>query len=150
MTARVYVTFDEDRYGGEPLTDEDWSDRAPGYIEVSFKALWREKPSSMFGFTSYEVDPKKVDLSSDFLWLSVIRYSDGDTFGTTSGYWTIVGLSNSSAEAQEKIKLALSSKDGYKPWVGYFSNYDDAEFIKVSFSPDSLPYKDWALKSLLT
>jgi hypothetical protein len=68
------------------------------------------------------------------LWVVVARYSDGGTFGSTSGYGSIEGVYDTRKEAQaraDELEKGGSSRKGYTPWTGYFSDFEGVEIHLV-------------------
>lgn len=125
---RLYLIYNEDRSGGEKINpEEQWSNRTPMQITVEFKSFFRSQPDRFF-YDSIEVDEETF--TSDVVYLAVVRYSDGDTFGQSSGHWHIVGAYSTVKEADQKLKEALDG-EGYKPWNGYFSSLEDTDVIPV-------------------
>jgi hypothetical protein len=71
-------------------------------------------------------------LSKEVLYLAVIFYSDGNTFGTTHGYPHFCGVSDTCEGAQKLIDDELSSDNKYKPWVGYFSSLGNTRVFSLT------------------
>ena len=59
-------------------------------------------------------------------WLALVRYCDGDTFGTTFGNHVFIGFGKTQAQAEKILKDALERK-GYKQWEGYFSRLESTD-----------------------
>jgi hypothetical protein len=126
---RIYVTYNQHITGGKALTSEPYSNREPKLIKVDFLLLFRKDPDKFF-YDSIEIADESL-LTRDYLYLSVVRYSTGDSFGTTSGAWHIIGLSKSYDEAKEMLENALKDPNGYKPWEGYFERLQSYELHKL-------------------
>lgn len=132
---RLYVEYDERRSGGEPEDPEDrWTSHSDVDVEVTFKKLYREPPKHRFFYDSVEVsNPKMLELNT--LYLAVVRYGTGDTFGHTNGAWYIVGVAPTyeiaKAMLDEETKPSGPPKKGeyqrYKRWEGYFESLEDTE-----------------------
>lgn len=121
---RIYIDYQETRSGGEPLSDEEWSNRADSNIEIEFLGAYRSPPKHKFFYDSFPVDPELHKPGK--VYLAVVRYSTGDTFGRTNGAWHLVGLAKNSREAQEMLDAALNGT-GWKPWEGYFERFESTE-----------------------
>ena len=124
-----YLKYKESRSGGESESSEPYSCRSPEYIEVTFQSLSREKGDDFFPYT-VEVDEDTY--GHDTVFLVVVRYQDGDSFGSSHGNWMVWRTVSSEEEA---LKIQASIKDGsldkdkttYRPWTGYFNNLEDVE-----------------------
>lgn len=118
----VFVAYYEDSTGGEHVSDELFADREDTHIDVTFEYLSVRQPHT-YHCRSVEVDKALLDESE--LYLAVVRYSDGDTFGRTYGCWEILGVRGTRAEADKLIEDARKSKTG--SWTGYFARFDHGE-----------------------
>lgn len=129
---KVYIEYDSHQSGGEPESDEEWSCHSDTVITVNFKRLHREPPANRFFYDSIDL-PHDGMLKMDHLWLAVIRYSSGDTFGHSTGHWHIVGIAPTYEIAQlmidEEIKPSTPGK--YKCWEGYFESLEDTEIHEL-------------------
>lgn len=135
---RVYVEYNRGSEGGEALSDEEWSSRSDTIVTVEFIRLYREPPKHRFFYDSVEINNPKL-LKLDKLFLAVVRYSTGDTFGHTSGEFYIVGVAPTYKIAQamldEETKPSPIPKSGmrhYKRWEGYFESLEDTEIHELS------------------
>lgn len=84
----------------------------------------------MFFYDSIEIHDERL-LKFDNLFLCVVRYETGDSFGRTYGAWHLVGL----APTYEIAKLTLEQhmkSDAYKPWQGYFERFQDTEIHELT------------------
>lgn len=146
----LYVTYDENRRGGEALEPGEWAFRAPTYIEVTVNGLYLEQPQSW----GWENVPVRGELfqpkEGERVFLLVVRHSDGDTFGTTHGHAHFEGIYET-REAAEAIAETINQdtyksgrgKWNYIPWKGYFAQLEDIEIhaITVGHRTNSTPYK---------
>lgn len=133
----LYLDYDSSATGGEPESDEKWCSYSPTYHTVHFKKLYRSQPEKFF-CTSVEVSDDLYD--EKYLHLAVVRYQDGNTFGTSHGNWHILGLYGSEEEAAAALEVAkVPAKDGdygnYRPWEGYFNRWEDGEIHVLSVKP---------------
>ena len=130
---RLYIDYESSARGGDPKDDSHWPDYTDKHIDVKFIRFHREPPKTKFFYDSIIV-PEEL-LSKDKLYLCVVRYSSGDTFGNSFGKWAIVGVTASYKEAEllleEAIKPSLPRKKGlrpsYKPWEGCFERLEKTE-----------------------
>ena len=138
MANQVYLYYDEDRSGGEVCKGQEndrWASHETEYIEfhTTFLTLKQEG-----GFLSQPID---VDFDpNEYLgktvWVVVARYSDGDTFGSTSGHWHIVKVCTDESQVKAAVDdTNLPEPDHntifknkiWKPWWGYFASLEDVE-----------------------
>lgn len=129
---RLYIEYNSTESGGEPDDPTDrWTSHADTIKEVEFIRLHRQQPQHRFFYDSIEVsNPDLVKL--DKLYLAVVRYSTGSTFGHTEGEWFIVGVAPTYQIAEEMLKEATKPSvkgdyRNYKPWEGYFESLTDTE-----------------------
>lgn len=128
--SKVYIEYDEIRTGGEPEDDSMYSYREDAYITVDFKCLHKSQPKHRFFYDSKEV-PEEF-LKKDRLYLAVVRYSTGDTFGHTEGAWHIVDVCDSYKAAHDLLEEEIKpSTKGYKPWEGYFERFERTEIHEL-------------------
>lgn len=124
----LYLTYDESRSGGEYESDEPYSSRAPTIINFSPRKLYLEE-SSVPGWLKETVTSEDDFQRGDTAYVVYVRYSDGDTFGYTSGYWEILGTFKDANKASALTKAINNNKyAGYKPWDGYFSSLEDVDY----------------------
>lgn len=149
--SQIYIKYNETREGGEALDSGEWSDRADENIDVDFlgyKAVHENSFSDSQWLDSFDV-PESIVVAMSVklpIHLVVVRYSDGDTFGHTYGYWQIVHFTTSYAEASlinDSIQQAggrLSPEcngNAYDSWTGsYFGRFQHTEIHSISFIED--------------
>lgn len=140
---RLYLTYAESRTGGEICAGQEndpWPSHETEFLEVNFsQVLTRSQPVSRFFYHSEEVS--KEVWTADRVWMVVVRYTDGGTFGQSSGYWEIQGLFCDEERArawarvinldnQAYIHFGGRKKSvfpGHQAWKGYFAHLDDVE-----------------------
>ena len=116
------LEYSEGRSGGEICEgqeDDAWTNHEPTNIDTTFKylvalgdaeevedcsPLMQERYSGKF-FS--KEDPR----SAGNLFLTVVKYHDGGTFGSVYGYWTVVYVGTDELEAH-RIKKAVETKSG--------------------------------------
>lgn len=131
----LFIDTTEDSYGGEAESDDEWCHHSDIVKTVEFNCVYRKKNSKSFwGGTSFEVTEEVYKAPRVFL--AIVRYSDGGTFGRTVGYWEIMGAFTTEAEA---LAMTASIEGGtfktdyphlarsYMPWEGYFSGLQGTE-----------------------
>jgi len=147
---RLYLGYTTTSSGGERESDEPYSSRSPQYIEVKFTSLTRQSGT----FFAHDIEVSDEVHAADEVFLVVVRYQDGDSFGTSHGNWTVFKAVTSEAEATE---IAGSIEDGslakaveadqkrgvYNTclqWVGYFNSLEGVEIH--SFRVAEKPFSD--------
>lgn len=128
----LYLSYNESRSGGYPLDDEPYSEREDEVIDITWLGVTLDKDSS--GFLREELkcgDRVKV---GDKVYVVIVRYSDGDTFGTTSGCFHIMEgrVYKDRRLAEDQLRMANESRtradlNMWYPWHGYFAQFESAE-----------------------
>jgi len=80
-------------------------------------------------------DPKEAGV----VWVVVVRYTTGDSFGTTYGEWHVESAYETIDEANE-IKKKIEEGEyksglGYTPWVGYFESLEGVHVERMVVDP---------------
>lgn len=133
---RIYVEYNESESGGELLEPEErWSSRADTIKEVEFLRLHRAPPENRFFYDSIELVNDDL-LKLDHLFLAVVRYSTGDTFGHTEGAWALVGVAPTYEIAKLMLEEATKPAEkgdykNYRAWEGYFESLTDTEIHEL-------------------
>ena len=141
---KLYLGYSTHSTGGEPESDEQWSSRSPQYINVTFNTLTRESGT----FFGHDITVSDEVYNADEVFLVIVRYQTGDTFGTSYGNWTVWAAVTSADEAEkisdditsgalEKAREKDPSKYVYLPWVGYFESLEGVEIH--SFRVGNIP-----------
>lgn len=134
---RVYIEYNRSATGGELIEPEErWSSREDTIVEVEFIRLHRNPPKERFFYDSIEISHPDM-LKLDKLFLAVVRYGTGDTFGHTSGEFHVVGLAPTYQIAEAMLEEETKpSKPGdyrsYKCWEGYFESLEGTEVHELS------------------
>lgn len=130
--SRLYIEYNRHENGGDAIDPDDrWSSRTERNITVDFIRLHRQQPTNRFFYDSVEVSNEKM-LECEKLFLVVVRYGTGDTFGHTNGAWHVVGVAPTYQIANLMLEEALKPGTGYKPWEGYFESYEGSEIHELS------------------
>jgi len=110
---KLHVEYDHSEYGGDALSDDKWCDHED--VVVYFKPtnvhLNRANANS---WRNEDIDSDEEVKSGDTVYLVVVRYSDGDTFGHSTGNYSFWG-------AYKNVERAKNLKELIKK---------DAELIK--------------------
>lgn len=131
----LFLTYSEDRTGGQVCAGQEgekWASHEDEHIHVEFNELLLEKPTDSRSYPHEVLGPEDVK-EGDELYLTIVRYYDGGTFGRTCGYWHVHGVHKTAAEAAELAKTVHAkgsdrrSYDQYCPWIGYFAGLEGVE-----------------------
>lgn len=127
--SRVWIRHEDHRSGGEPDDPEDqWTSHSDVEIELTILGIQTTEPSSTFFNDSVEVEPEILDLKK--VYLVVVRYRDGDTFGSSSGNYKFYSIRATAAEAnadQKAIEADRDPKGPYLEWDGYFCGLESVD-----------------------
>lgn len=125
---RLYLVYDEYRSGGnicKGQEDDPWPNRENEYIEVSFKALYRNPPGNRFFYDSFEVSDEVYN--AEKVHMAVVRYGDGDTFGYTKGHWSVEGIFLTLSEAEKALDAVEKETHNNRAWHGYFASFEGTQ-----------------------
>ena len=135
----IYITYTENRTGGEPLSNEPYSTREDTFIDIKWNNVYTKDPKNIEReVVEIDFNPEK----QEHIYIVVVRYQDGDSYSFSHGNWCFVGAYETVKEAQEIIdQIKYDDEDydnedydnkkekykGYKPWNGYFAKLEDVE-----------------------
>ena len=132
----IYLTYNEDRKGGQSLSDEPWSDREDEKIEFSVEEVFASI-DNLNWVETIEVGFNPTDFIDKDIFVIVVRYSTGGTFGNTDGAWHVEGAYTKIEEANKIVKsIEDDTYCRYKPWSGYFERLSDIEVHKITLLKD--------------
>lgn len=129
----LWLTYDEQKSGGE-ICEGDEDNEYPSHEDESIDftltgCFLKEKD------VGYHRERVTVDFDvsqGSAVWIVVVRYGTGGTFGHIDGAWGIIGIYQKEDEA---VKIESSIKDdsyeGYKYWQGYFESFQGVEITKL-------------------
>ena len=146
---KIYMTYRESREGGEVCKgDEDRSYPNHEDNHIEFEPLSLSTKAGNW-VESIDVDFNPETYIGKDLHLVVVRYSSGDTFGSTYGNWTVIGVFTNHEDARKEEKdirnntgkWATEYKNNtgkwateYKPWEGYFERFESVEIDTFELS----------------
>jgi len=124
---KIFLSYSESSSGGGICAGQEnnsFPDREDEHIEFTPLGLYYTKGDSQETI-DINFDPT---IKKDEVYMVVVRYYDGDTFGVTYGLWSIEGVFESQKEA-ENIKKSIENKTyespkGYNVWDGYFAGLE--------------------------
>lgn len=133
------MTYSESRHGGEISEGEDpdyrYANHDPEYIDFSPENVF-SKEENVPHWLKEEFTVDEDVSPGDTIHVVIVRYSDGGTFGYTSGYWQIFGATT---DARKAVSLANAIPNGdwkdspilgeyaYDVWSGYFSSFEGVD-----------------------
>jgi hypothetical protein len=156
VSPELVLTYKEYKTGGEAIDPGDqWTDHEPEYIHWTAENVYVDEPGkkarekTKVWYTEV-LKPNFEVKKGDTLWLVIVRYTTGCTFGSTHGAWHIEGAFQHQGQA-EKVKKAILddwdayrnrsfkekqkgtfkdkyvSPHGYKVWMGYFESLEEVD-----------------------
>jgi hypothetical protein len=139
MDYKLWFRYHETRSGGEVCEGQEndsWPSYEYEYIDFLPVGLYKDHPDYTFchGLMNDEVNGEFE--RGDDAYIVIARYSDGDTFTHTNGYWVIIGVYKTADEAHD-VSESINRReyDGMRhlPWHGYFSSFEnvDTHYMKV-------------------
>lgn len=140
----IYYEYDVSSEGGEPESDEEYSERSHQYNTFEITRVFfssARTPSYRHCWNSFELPPDVTVKPGDELTFVIARYSDGDTFGSSSGHHSIIGVYPAEdPRIDSKVKWARTPKEtldkktinkrhtyNYREWDGYFNHLEGVE-----------------------
>ncbi len=137
MKNKIYITYEENRTGGEPESNEAYSCRSATHINIRWKNAYIKERNSCYSET-IEIDFNPEDV--EHIYIVVVRYKSGDSFGASYGNWKIIGAYKDVENAQEILdKINYDEKHKYdedykkeyekefRDWDGYFERFENAD-----------------------
>lgn len=145
---RLYISYIETHSGGEAISDEAWSSRNDLIIDTTITRVSLSKPDTHYYHTIDLIENEFHP--GDAVHLLTVRYSDGDTFGSSYGHLHVEDAYRSFVEAATEMKLLeQDNKDRqngnwdknntkkYKSavWKGYFNHLDRVDVESFTVFP---------------
>ena len=128
----IWITYDEHCTGGDVVEgqeDEPYADREDEYIDWTLLKASLLEPSSVYR-EPVEVKSAKIVSPGDSMYILVVRYSSGDTFGHSCGHGYAEGAYENKDTAEliaAMIEANTYPSKGYLPWQGYFESLEGVE-----------------------
>lgn len=135
----LYLTYNESRNGGEPDDPSDrWTNHSDEHIVFTPTGVFSQKCSFQ---ETFEVPFDPAQYLGTQIYVVIVRYYDGGTFGRICGLWKIVGAFTDPVLVRKAVDLIEGGKDsqelskklapltcyGYYPWFGYFAGFEGVE-----------------------
>ena len=144
---RLYLGYSESTTGGgicEGDEEEDWPDYNDSYVDFEPEGLYTKKSHAQ---CTLEVDFDPNNHINDFVYVVIVRYSDGDTFSQTNGNWHIEGVYLTKEEAKSVMStINREKKKGpeYRPWHGYFASLESVEIWSTKILDEECSGIKWS------
>lgn len=143
---KVYLKYKSFSTGGGYLSDGPYAERDPDYASYEFISL-SDKDCGIYG------EPIDVDfelIPNMKLYLLVVRYTTGDSFGTSYGNACFEGVYQTLDEVNVVADLINKDTSKYRkyienkkrteyvriPWDGYFERLEDIEIHEFTLNAD--------------
>jgi len=129
---KLYLQKTTTSKGGRSLSSKPYSCREPQYLQTTFEGITRSDGEGFFPRGEEIVVSQEIYEASRVA-VVIVRYSDGDSFGTTYGYHKVFGVyldddvAMETAESISKGDYGAKQKDKCFAWMGYFANIEDVE-----------------------
>jgi hypothetical protein len=140
----VYLGYSQSERGGELRSGEKegpYACREDAYIDFTPDGLYTQASDSQETI-GVDFDPSKYIDKEVFM--VVVRYTDGHSFGTTHGYWHITGVYPKASTARRLAKQIKNNKySDYKPWDGYFASLDSVDIWGTKLRDDECSGIKW-------
>lgn len=133
MDSKVWIKFCEFQVGGASIGDGEL--RSPMMTQLTVDAVSKTPPSSFWNH-SIAVEPKVLE--AKFVYLVIVRYQDGNTFGTSHGNFLFYSVRATPEEAladQEVICTPAQNSKEYREWEGYFEKLEGVEIRLFQLKP---------------
>ncbi len=144
LPRNIYIAYDESISGGEICAGQE-NDIWPSYEEqvVDLSLLYASlTPPSDPHFDIETIEPDANFEYAKCVYVVLVRYYDGDTFGSTTGLHKIMGVYADNKDA-ECIRDAIKGKyydskqnrgSGYdgNPWTGYFAGLESVDVVRLT------------------
>jgi len=140
----IHLSYDGYETGGDAIDPEDqWSSREDMHRQFHPQFLYVNRDDvPTWQSERIEIDFKPEEGTDVFL--LVVRYESGDTFGRSYGNWHIFGVYQKRKEAKQlKVRIEREEQeyedggrewkdsDCHKPWRGYFERMEGVEIYNL-------------------
>ena len=137
----LHLSYERTESGGQPLSNEKWSDRSPTVITFTPQSIHLERDD----VPSWRNETIKCAFEEakrgDNVFVVIVRYRDGDTFGYSTGNYSFWGVYKDVERAHKLKKLIQEDArhgDSYKQ-----DAKDREKVIKSLASSDYVSLYDW-------
>lgn len=132
---KLYLIYSSYSEGGE-ISPGNEGKKHPEYedtyVYFTPQKLVTEYPDIMSVET---IDTYFNPMVGDKVYLVIVRYSTGDTFGTTFGEWKIIGIFKTETESElVRFDIENGTYKGSKPWQGYFERLESVDVFPMTIN----------------
>lgn len=124
---RLYIDYNEEITGGGPVEgeeDAEWPTLEPEFKTVEFRGVYRSMKDENAPFFKHSEPVSKETYESETVFLVIVFYDTGNTFGRRNGEWYLEGIY---FDFNEALKVSENIENdtyvGHKPWQGFFERY---------------------------
>jgi hypothetical protein len=137
----LYLSYQETRSGGEICEGQEndpWPSHEDEDIEFYPTRINKTTDKAQWMKESIPIDFDALE--GQDVWVVVVRYGTGGTFGHTNGAWQVMGAFEHQGQA-EKLRTSINDDTyvaennygcGYICWKGYFESLQDVEVHKMT------------------
>jgi hypothetical protein len=131
----IFINYRTSSIGGEPYPGQEgktnFIETSPVEIDVVLDKLELITGGIALNGDGIDYDFDVEKFIGKSLFMVYVRYSTGDTFGSSSGNPYFPGIYDSYEKADAVVKsIEDGTYDGYKPWYGYFDSLDSVEVVE--------------------
>ncbi len=146
----VYLSYEESDSGGEPMDGESgpYCSREPEYREWKPISISSKNPDEIYLEEVLAADFIPDDMIGKWIYLVVVRYETGNTFGRSYGHAQPIACYADMKSAEKMAKLISDDKYTqtedfpYCNWRGYFERLEDVEIHKMTVDADPSDVSD--------
>lgn len=141
----IYYTYSETTTGGQQIEPEEpWSSREDAHTDWKLTGIQKSKLEHTYHHDTTEVlDMKNNEELPNALFIVCVRYSTGDTFGSSYGEGAVAGAFKDGKRASELAQKIMAGEDRredvshfcYSQWIGSFESVESANVEYVMLKP---------------
>lgn len=160
--SELYLLYNESRTGGDPEEPENrWTSHTDEVIEFYPTGLFTNKGSFQ---ETIDIPFDPIPHIGKPVYIVVVRYYDGSTFGRIRGRWKIAGAFTDQETVKKVVEVVRHSKYSsevdagllpyicsgfYATWFGHFQGFEGVEIHEFLLSGDN-PLANFGKDSYVT
>lgn len=128
----LFVNYKKDYVSGGAICEGQENDPYPQFEDTYYS--FSVESITLKNVTPYHEEIEYAGPIESALWVVVVRYSDGGTFGLSCGYGSIEGVYATQEEAEvrrKELREGGKSITGFNVWDGFFARLQDVEIHLV-------------------
>lgn len=128
----AYIISETTVSGGEKINpDELYSEYSNTIRHTVYNYISEYEPTDQFFFFKQSVHDSSIFKEKE-VYLGIVSYHDGNTFGIVKGNHHICGIYKTEARAWSAVNTTINHSYDYSlPWHSYFAGVDETLVIKV-------------------